>query len=81
MSHRSFPSDYSDEERAALIARGRMLVAQRKESQRRLGWYVLDILTFQGPDAVKRFAEAIDMTPSTLIRYAESAAQSDEGQS
>jgi hypothetical protein len=79
MSHRSYPSDYSDEERAALIARGRMLVAQRKESERKLGWYVLDMLTLQGPEAVQRFAEAVDMTPSTLIKYAESAAHSKEG--
>jgi pyrroloquinoline quinone (PQQ) biosynthesis protein C len=76
MSHRSYPSDYSDEERAALIARGRMLVARRKDIERELGWRVQDVITFQGLDAVQHFAEAIGMTPSVLLKYAEAAAQS-----
>lgn len=76
MYGRSYPSDYSDEERASLVARGRILVALRNDAQQELGWCVLDVITFHGPDTLRRFAEFLDMTPSTLIRYAESAAQS-----
>jgi hypothetical protein len=76
MSHRSYPSDYSDEERALLVARGRILVALRNDVQKELGWRALDVITFHGPDTLRRFAEVLGMTPSTLIRYAESAAQS-----
>ncbi|KOG09682.1 hypothetical protein ADK35_39275 [Streptomyces viridochromogenes] len=76
MSHRSYPSDYSNEERASLVARGRLLVALRNHAQRQLGWRVLDLITFHGRDSLQRFAEDLGVTPSTLIKYADSAAQS-----
>ncbi|WP_159058813.1 hypothetical protein [Streptomyces caeruleatus] len=76
MSHRSFPADYSGEERAALIARGRMLVARRKDIERELGWRVQDVIVFQGLDAVQHLGEAIGMTPSILLKYVEATAQS-----
>ncbi|MEU6184027.1 hypothetical protein [Streptomyces coeruleorubidus] len=78
MSHRSFPSDYTDEERAALIARGRRLAVRRNDIERELGWRVLDVIAFQGSDAIQHLAEALGVTPSALLTYAESAAPASE---
>jgi hypothetical protein len=69
-------TDYSDEERALLVAQGRILVALRNQARQELGWHVLEVITFHGFDTLQRLAKDIDMTPSTLIRYVESAVQS-----
>lgn len=68
VSHGSYPADYSYEERALLVARGRILVALRNQARQELGWHVLEVITFHGFDTLHRLAHRI-ASPLSLRWY------------